>query len=196
MYLMTTKNKKSGVAAVEYGVLAGLIAAVILGSVTAAGVNLANLFGGMGSSITAAQANPVDSYVTGGIAAPTGPLTKVNNIPSIYGPDLSTTVVGYEYANGQVYSANLPLFSGGGTVTVYNDGFTASPKDISQAAFQSYCSNTGTLPSSNSPDYAGAHFSVAANGNYVCGGGTRVAGFTLYQAINSTAADYNGGSFW
>ena len=36
---------ESGAAAVEYGLLAGLIAAVIVGSVSAIGINLNTLFG-------------------------------------------------------------------------------------------------------------------------------------------------------
>lgn len=199
---MTTMlpRRRRGATAIEYGLIAGLIIIVTLLFLTLTGVNLKNIFDGLGTSLQNAQvSNAVDPYAANGIAPPTGAVTLNNNIPGLYGPGLSATLTGYTYSNGQVYSAKLPLLNGGsGYVTVYSDGFTASPSDISAAQFAADCANTGLLPGSNSQDYKGATFSVASNGNYVCGGGARVPGYTLGQSITAIASGSwtSGGSFW
>jgi len=47
-------SNESGATAIEYGLLAGLIAVVIIGGVTLAGDNLSTLFNTIGNSLTGA----------------------------------------------------------------------------------------------------------------------------------------------
>ena len=49
--MMTFVDDESGVTAIEYGLIAGLIALVIIGAVTTLGGNLTNLFNTIATSV-------------------------------------------------------------------------------------------------------------------------------------------------
>ncbi|MGF6648716.1 Flp family type IVb pilin [Paraburkholderia sp. GAS82] len=50
-------REEEGVAAIEYGLLAGLIAVMIIAGATLAGTSLSTLFGNIGTQLSTASAN-------------------------------------------------------------------------------------------------------------------------------------------
>ncbi|WP_454063256.1 Flp family type IVb pilin [Candidatus Nitrospira salsa] len=55
MYIMQFLNDEEGATALEYGLLAALIAAVIIGAVTTLGQTVANTFNSISGSMAAAS---------------------------------------------------------------------------------------------------------------------------------------------
>ncbi|GJL64028.1 MAG: pilin [Nitrospirales bacterium] len=55
MHIMQFLNDEEGATALEYGLLAALIAAVIIGAVTTLGQTVANTFNSISGSMTAAS---------------------------------------------------------------------------------------------------------------------------------------------
>lgn len=58
--LMNFINDEEGVTAIEYGLIAALIAVAIIAAVRLVGVNLNNIFGDVADALTPAAAPPAD----------------------------------------------------------------------------------------------------------------------------------------
>ena len=169
-----------GVTAIEYGLLVALIIIACIAALSLTGTNARNVFSTIGHGIE----NGISTYPNGlpyqglGIAPPSG--TAVYDAATSSSAGASP---GY-MANGQLYSqvdvANKAF-------TVYADGFAASASSVGKSTFESACTSGNSAIAGLGGDYGVGTFSVAPNGDYVCGNARllRVSGGTLQQNVNA-----------
>ncbi|WP_287787369.1 Flp family type IVb pilin [Acidiphilium sp.] len=169
---MTTMlpRRRRGATAIEYGLIAGLVLIVALGFLTLTGVNLKNIFDGLGTSLQnsvgvpyasncgpASQVNinyyanwPFPLYACGqyGIAGPANA-----NIFSLANDSYGTYAIGYTNSSGQTvpYASKISYtetVASGSSGTAFNDGFSynaafVNGSHLSFSTFQSICQAGG-----------------------------------------------------
>ena len=177
-----------GVTAIEYGLLVALIIIACIAALSLTGTNIKSAFAAIGQGMESAVATYPDNlpYQGLGIAPPSGLAVYSSHTSEAW----SGSSPGYT-VNGQLYSQVDPDNTG---FTVYADGYTATPSSVSESSFKSACSGSGGSGNNGLiTDYTPGTFSIAPNGNYVCGNSSlaRISGGTLQQNVNYSGF-YNG----
>lgn len=102
MFSKKNTQYRKAASAIEYGIIAGAIAVVILGGVAATGVNLANLFGGFGNTVSSIVAG---SSSTGSVAASPSAFSQlVYQESSLYKGGCNSTMTAFNNSVGETLS--------------------------------------------------------------------------------------------
>ncbi len=102
MFSKKNTQYRKAASAIEYGIIAGAIAVVILGGVAATGVNLANLFGGFGNTVSSIVAG---SSSTSSVAtSPSAFSQLVYQESSLYKGGCNSTMTAFNNSVGEALS--------------------------------------------------------------------------------------------